>query len=140
MARFKGRKMLIVNVASECGYTPQYSALQELYENFSDQLVIIGFPSNDFGGQEPGTNEQIQAFCSRRFGVTFPLAAKVNIKGPEQHPVFRWLTRRTENGVLDSEVHWNFTKFLISPTGRLEAVLPSSVHPLDPQILNWITA
>lgn len=137
-ADFAGKKILIVNVASECGYTPQYAQLQELYEQCSDQLVIVGFPSNDFGGQEPGTDEQIQSFCTTRYGVTFPMAAKIHVTGQRQHPIYRWLTHKSENGVLDSTVNWNFHKFLLDEKGRLQQSLSSSVSPFDDVILEWV--
>ena len=137
---FKGKKILIVNVASECGYTKQYAQLQELYELHQENLVIIGFPSNDFGGQEPRSAEEIQQFCSSKFGVTFPLTTKVNIKSSPVHPIYEWLTKKSKNGVLDAEVKWNFNKFLINENGKLEKALPSSVTPLDEDILNWIEA
>lgn len=139
-ADYKGKKILIVNVASECGYTKQYAQLQELYELHNEKLVIIGFPSNDFGGQEPGTAAEIQEFCSSKFGVTFPLTTKVNIKSNPVHPIYDWLTQKSRNGVLDATVKWNFNKFLINENGVLEKALPSSVTPLDEEILNWIRA
>ncbi len=139
-ADYKGKKILIVNVASECGYTNQYAQLQELYELHSDKLVVIGFPSNDFGGQEPGTVAEIQEFCSSKFGVTFPLTTKVNIKSSPVHPIYEWLTQKSRNGVMDANVKWNFNKFLIDENGRLVKALPSSVTPLDEEILNWIGA
>lgn len=137
-AQFKGKKLIIVNVASQCGYTPQYQQLQELYDEFKDKLEIVGFPSNDFGGQEPGTNEEIQAFCEIRYGVTFPLSAKITIKGNLMHPVYQWLTQKSQNGVADSEVRWNFHKYLLDENGHLVKSLPSSVSPLDEQILDWL--
>ncbi len=137
-ANFKGKKMMVVNVASECGYTPQYQQLQELYEAFNDKLVIIGFPSNDFGGQEPGTNEEIKSFCSTRYQVSFPLAGKVKILGPKAHPVYQWLTQKGQNGVMDSEVKWNFNKFLLNEDGQLVKYYPSSVSPIDEAILDWV--
>lgn len=136
---FKGKKILVVNVASECGYTPQYQQLQELYENFSDKLAIVGMPCNDFGGQEPGTETDIQQFCSLRYGVTFPLTTKVGIV-ENQHPIFQFLTTGTENGLKDYTVKWNFYKFLLNTEGVLEKVLPSSVSPLDDFILDWVNA
>lgn len=139
-ARFAGRKIMVVNVASECGFTPQYQQLQELYSEFKDKLVIVGFPSNDFGGQEPGSNEEIKAFCTRRYGVTFPLGAKVEIKGPDAHPLYHWLTEKSRNGVSDAEVRWNFHKFLLDEHGCLVKDLPSSVSPLDEPVLDWISA
>lgn len=133
-AAFSGKKIIVVNVASECGYTPQYQQLQELYEGSGDRLVIVGFPANNFGGQEPGSNSDIQAFCNRRYGVTFPLAAKVDVA---THPVYQWLTRKSENGVLDSEVTWNFQKYLLDGQGCLVKCLPPSTSPLDDEILDW---
>lgn len=106
---------------------------------FQDHLVVVGIPCNDFGGQEPGDNEQIQAFCSVRFGVTFPLSTKLTIKGPNKHPLYSWLTNKAENGVLDADVRWNFTKFLLDENGCLLHAFPSSVSPLDEDILNLVT-
>jgi glutathione peroxidase len=133
---FAGKKILVVNVASECGFTPQYQQLQELYEEFEDKLTIVGFPANNFGGQEPGTNEQIQAFCTRRYGVTFPLSAKIDVT---THPIYRWLTQKSQNGVLDSEVTWNFQKYALDEEGRLVHVFPPSASPLDDEILSWLS-
>jgi glutathione peroxidase len=137
-ADFKGKKILVVNVASQCGYTPQYEQLQALYEEFKDKLTIVGFPCDDFGEQEPGTNEEISAFCSSRYGVRFPLAAKISIKGPSPHPIYQWLTRKERNGQMDSEVRWNFQKYLIDERGRLVGSLAPSVTPFSEQILDWI--
>ncbi len=134
----KGKKVLIVNTASECGYTPQYANLQVLYEKFSSDLVVIAFPCNQFGGQEPGTDNQISAFCELNYGVTFPLMAKVNVKGPDQHPVFAWLCRKDLNGVADVEIKWNFQKFAVNEDGVLAAVFPHTMEPLDADILDWI--
>jgi len=131
---------MIVNVASRCGFTPQYAQLQELYETYQDQLVIVGFPANDFGGQEPGTNQEIQSFCTTNYGVTFPMAAKIKITGPQQHPVYSWLTQKSRNGQRDSTVNWNFHKFLLDEQGQLVSSLPSSVSPFDDQILDWLNA
>ncbi len=139
-AAFRGKKIIVVNVASQCGYTSQYQQLQALYEEYSDRLVIVGVPSNDFGGQEPGSNGEIRAFCSANYGVSFPLAAKISIKGPSPHPLYEWLTRQTQNGVMDSEVRWNFQKYLLDEQGRLVKALPSSVEPFDEQVLEWIGA
>jgi len=139
-AQYKGKKLIIVNVASECGYTPQYQQLQELYNEFQDKLEIVGFPSNDFGGQEPGTNEEIQAFCEVRYGVTFPLSAKITVKEPNAHPIYQWLTHENKNGVADSEVRWNFHKYLLDENGQLVKSLPSAVSPLDEQILDWLNS
>ena len=137
-ASFAGKKVLVVNVASECGFTPQYQQLEELYEEFQDKLAIVGFPSNDFGGQEPGTNEEIRSFCSVNFGVKFPLSVKIAIKSPPVHPMYEWLTRKELNGVLDSEVTWNFQKYLLNEAGELVATHPSAVSPLDDAILDWV--
>ena len=134
MSDFAGRKMLIVNVASACGYTPQYQQLQELHEHFSDKLAVIGFPCNDFGAQESGSEAEIQAFCSVRFGVTFPLSAKIGIK-KNTHPIYQFLTQKALNGVTDSDVRWNFQKYLLNEKGELMQVFPSSVSPLDEAIM-----
>ncbi len=135
-ADLKGKKVLIVNTASECGYTPQYKDLQALYEKYSSMnFVIIGFPCNDFGGQEPGTGTEIKAFCTKNYGVTFPMMEKISIA---TSPVYKWLTSKAENGVLDATVKWNFNKFLIDEKGQLVKYLPSSVKPMDTEITNWI--
>ena len=139
MAALKGHKVMVVNTASECGYTPQYAQLEELWTKYRKQgFLVIGFPSNDFGGQEPGDEKQIAAFCSKNYGVSFPLMAKVHTKGPEQSPVYAWLTQRALNGVADSEVKWNFQKYLIDEEGHLVEMLPSAVEPLDPRVLQWL--
>ena len=135
MSDFAGRKMLIVNVASACGYTPQYQQLQELHEHFSDKLAVIGFPCNDFGAQESGSEAEIQEFCTVRFGVTFPLSAKIGIK-ENTHPIYQFLTQKTLNGVTDSTVRWNFQKYLLNEKGELMQILPSSVSPLDEAIID----
>ena len=137
LSHFKGKKMLIVNVASECGFTPQYQQLQELHETFGNKLVIIGFPANNFGGQEPGTDNEIREFCSLRYGVTFPLTKKIDVT---THPIYQWLTNKAQNGVLDSEVNWNFQKYLLDENGQLLRTLPSSTSPLDDSIIDWINA
>ncbi|HMQ59504.1 MAG TPA: glutathione peroxidase [Flavilitoribacter sp.] len=139
-ADFKGKKIMVVNVASECGFTPQYQQLQELYETFGDRLAIVGFPSNDFGGQEPGTHAEIKAFCTRHYGVSFPLTVKIHIKAPDTHPVYAWLTAKKANGVMDCEVQWNFWKFLLDENGRLVNCLPSNTSPFDESVLNWISS
>jgi glutathione peroxidase len=134
MADFKGKYVLCVNVASKCGYTPQYKQLQALYEKYQDRLVIVGFPCNQFLGQEPGTNEEIVTFCEKNYGVTFPLADKLDVKGKNQHPVYQWLTNKTLNGVSDGNVKWNFHKFLISPSGEWLGEYASGVDPLGDEI------
>ena len=128
---FAGKKILIVNVASECGFTPQYAQLQELYEHFSDKIAVVGFPCNDFGGQEPGDAAAIHNFCSVNYGVTFPLTEKVAILGKSPHPIYKWLTSKSKNGVLDSEVSWNFQKYLLDEEGKLVKMLPSNISPFD---------
>lgn len=128
-AHYKGKKILIVNTASKCGYTPQYAALEKLYEAHKDKLVIIGFPANNFGAQEPGTNAEIGAFCQRNYGVTFPMAAKISVKGDDMAPIYHWLTEKSANQLQDSEVEWNFQKYLIDEQGKLVAVFPSAVKP-----------
>lgn len=139
MAQFKGKKIMVVNTASECGYTGQYKQLQELYEAYKDKgFVVLGFPSNDFGGQEPGTEAEIGAFCQKNYGVTFPMMSKVSTKGDDQHPVYQWLTQKTQNGVDDFKVKWNFNKFLIDEQGRLVMYLPSGKDPLCDEVLNWL--
>jgi glutathione peroxidase len=139
LSQFKGKKIMFVNVASECGYTPQYTALQKVYEEYKDKLIIIGCPSNDFGGQEPGTSTEIVNFCKLNYGVTFPLTEKVGIKS-NTHILYQWLTQKAMNGVSDGQVKWNFTKFLIDEKGNWVKNLPSGVKPDDAQIIDWIKA
>ena len=137
-AAFAGRKVLVVNVASECGYTPQYAQLQELHEHFAGRLVVVGFPSNDFGGQESGSDADIRQFCTRRYGVTFPLAAKVKIA---ENPVYRWLQQKArDGGHPGAAVTWNFQKYLLDEQGRLLAVFPPACDPLDPELLKLLEA
>jgi glutathione peroxidase len=133
-SKFKGKKVLIVNTASECGYTPQYADLQKLYETYKSKLVIVGFPANNFGGQEPGSNTEIKEFCKKNYGVTFMMAEKVSVKGEDIHPLFKWLTHKSENGVMDAEIKWNFTKFLLDEKGKLIGVFPSKVNPNSEEI------
>ena len=133
-ASFKGKKILIVNTASECGYTPQYKDLEKLYETYNDKLVIIGFPANNFGGQEPGTNSEIKTFCAKNYGVSFPMAAKVSVKGDDMAPIYQWLTQKSKNGVLDAEIKWNFNKFLLDENGRMMYKFESSVTPMSEEI------
>ncbi len=131
---FKGKKILIVNTASECGYTPQYKDLEALYNQFKDKLVIVGFPSNDFGGQEPGSNDEIKTFCSKNYGVSFPMAAKVSVKGENTAPIYQWLTQKEKNGVLDASIKWNFNKFLLDENGIIISKFESSTTPLSKDI------
>ena len=136
-SQFEGKKILIVNVASECGYTPQYAQLEELYKAFKDKLVIIGIPCNDFGGQEPDSEEKIQEFCTIRYGVTFPLTEKVGIKS-NTHPIYEWLSNKSQNGVSDNEVTWNFCKFLLDEKGELLAFFPSATYPASEEIIDLV--
>lgn len=133
---FKGKKILIVNVASACGYTPQYKQLQELYEHNADKLVVVGVPCNDFGAQEPGTADEIASFCDLNFGVTFPLTQKLTILGEQRHPLYSFLTKKEINNVADSEVQWNFQKYLLDEHGQLIKVYSSAIEPLSDEILN----
>ncbi|MDX5339505.1 MAG: glutathione peroxidase [Cyclobacteriaceae bacterium] len=137
---FKGKKLLIVNVASKCGYTKQYAQLQELHENFGDKVLVLGFPANNFGGQEPGSNEEIKAFCDAEFGVTFPMFQKISVKGFDKHPLYRWLSDASQNGWNNEEPSWNFCKYFINEKGELVKFFPSSVNPLDEEILKMIEA
>ncbi|MFN8245649.1 MAG: glutathione peroxidase [Ferruginibacter sp.] len=131
---FRGKKILVVNTASECGYTPQYKDLEALFEQYKDKLVIVGFPANNFGGQEPGSNEEIKSFCQKNYGVSFPMAAKISVKGDDIAPIYQWLTHKDLNGVLDAEVKWNFNKFLLDEQGRLIGYFESRVNPLSDAI------
>ena len=135
----KGKKVMIVNVASECGLTPQYEQLQELYDTFGGETFqIIGFPANNFGAQEPGSEAEIAIFCSKNYGVTFPLMSKISVKGDDQHPLYQWLTREEQNGVADFEMLWNFQKFLIDEDGNVVRNVHPDVLPTDESILAWI--
>jgi glutathione peroxidase len=132
----KGKKVLIVNTASECGYTPQYKDLEALYQKYNTKnFTVIGFPCNDFGGQEPGSSAEIKTFCTKNYGVTFPMMGKISIA---TSPVYQWLTSKAQNGVLDATVKWNFNKFLIDENGKVVKHLASSVKPMDAEITNWI--
>ena len=137
-SKFKGKKILVVNTASKCGYTPQYEALEKVYEQYKDKLVIVGFPANNFGAQEPGSDGEIQEFCKARFGVKFPLASKVSVKGDDTAPIYKWLTSKAENGVLDASISWNFNKFLLDENGKMLAYFPSKVKPDDEEILKYL--
>lgn len=137
-ADLKGKRVLIVNTASECGYTPQYEQLQELYRKYGgDKFTIIGFPSNDFGGQEPGTDKEIQSFCQKNYGVSFPMMSKTPVTGNDKHPVYQWLTDKERNGRKTVKVQWNFNKFLVDENGEWVAYFPSDVEPLDERIVNF---
>ena len=137
-SQYKGKKVMIVNVASKCGYTKQYAALQELNEKYGDKIVVLAFPANNFGGQEPGSNEEIKEFCTANYGVTFPVFEKVSVKGFDKHPLYRWLSDPKMNGWNDEEPSWNFCKYILDEKGELLKFLPSSVTPLDEEILSLI--
>jgi len=137
-AKFKGKKILIVNTASECGNTPQYADLEALYKKYNGKLVIVGFPANDFGKQEPGDNKQIAEFCSKNYSVTFPMASKITVKGEEMAPIYKWLTRKQYNGFKDSEVKWNFQKYLINEKGQLVDVIAAGTKPNTPDVIKAI--
>lgn len=133
-ATFKGKKILVVNTASECGYTPQYKDLQALYEKYKDKLVIVGFPANNFGGQEPGSNTDIKSFCQKNYGVSFPMAAKISVNGEDIAPIYKWLSSKEQNAVLDATIKWNFNKFLLDENGHMIAYFPSRVTPMSEEI------
>jgi len=138
-ASLKGKKILIVNTASECGLTPQYKDLEAIYEKYkSNNFVIIGFPANNFGAQEPGSNEQIAKFCEMNYGVTFPMMSKISVKGNDMHELYKFLTQKSKNGLQDSEVEWNFQKYLINEQGELVKVVLPQVLPTDEAIVGWI--
>ena len=140
-ASLKGKKVIVVNTASKCGLTPQYEELEALYREYKDKgLVIVGFPANNFAGQEPGTNEEIASFCQKNYGVTFPMMAKISVKGDDMAPIYRFLTQKNKNGLEDSEVEWNFQKYLINENGELEKVVSPRTSPKDEEIVNWINA
>jgi glutathione peroxidase len=135
----KGKKILIVNTASECGLTPQYKDLETIYKSYKDlDFVIVGFPANNFGSQEPGSNEQIAKFCQMNYGVTFPMMSKISVKGKDIHEVYKFLTQKDKNGLQDSQVEWNFQKYLINEEGELIKVLSPRVLPTDSEIVDWI--
>ena len=147
---YKGKKIMIVNTASKCGNTPQYKDLEALYEKYKDKLVIIGFPANNFGSQEPGTNTEIKEFCTKNYGVTFPMAEKISVKGDDMAPIYKWLLEKSnelagnlseENPrkkFLENPVTWNFTKFLIDEKGNLIAVFHNKVNPMSEEVLNYL--
>ncbi|MBS1916314.1 MAG: glutathione peroxidase [Bacteroidetes bacterium] len=139
LAKYKGKKILIVNTASKCGFTPQYADLEKLYEKYKDKLVIIGFPANNFAQQEPGTNSEIKEFCMKNYGVSFPMAEKVDVIGANIHPLFKYLTEEAKKlGTTDPVIKWNFTKFLIDENGKLIAVFPSKVTPMSDEVTKYL--
>ncbi|WP_312820085.1 glutathione peroxidase [Kaistella carnis] len=137
-ADFKGKKILIVNTASECGFTPQYADLEKLSKDYADNLVVVGFPANNFGSQEPGSNKEIGAFCEKNFGVTFPMAAKVSVKGDDTAPIFKYLIEKELNGVKNTAILWNFTKFLIDENGHLIDSYISTTKPTSDSITKYL--
>jgi glutathione peroxidase len=139
-SEYKGKKLLIVNTASKCGYTPQYEDLQALHEKYGDKIVILGFPSNNFMGQEPGSNLQIAEFCTENYGVTFQMFAKLDVKGKDQHPLYKWLSSKDLNGWNDNAPSWNFCKYLIDENGKLVKFYKSGVKPMDQEIIDFVLA
>jgi len=140
-ATLKGKKVLIVNTASKCGLTPQYKDLQAIYDQYKDKgLVVVGFPANNFASQEPGTSEEIGAFCQQNYGVTFPMMEKISVKGDDMNEVYKFLTQKSKNGLQDSEVEWNFQKYLINEKGELEKVIAPRTLVTDTEVVNWIKA
>ena len=135
LSQYKGKKLLIVNVASECGYTPQYKELEELYKKHGNKVTVLGFPANNFGGQEPGTNEQIATFCEKNFGVTFPMFAKVSVKGDDTAPLYKFLADKSKNGAVSDAPTWNFCKYLVDEQGRVVAFYPSKVKPMSDELV-----
>ena len=135
---YRGKKLLIVNVASECGYTPQYAGLQQLHQKYGDKITILGFPANNFGGQEPGTNREIATFCKENYGVEFQMFEKISVKGEDMHPLYKWLSGKEFNGWNDKAPGWNFCKYLISDNGEMLKFYASGIKPMSDQILNDI--
>lgn len=139
LSSLKGKKVLVVNTASKCGYTPQYEQLESIYRNYgNDKFTVIAFPANNFGNQEPGSDAEVEEFCKKNYGVSFPIMSKISVKGNDMHPLYKWLTSKKENGVMDSEVKWNFQKYLIDENGKLVDVYESKVKPDDEKIVSWI--
>ena len=139
-SQLKGKKVMIVNTASKCGLTYQYEALQKLYSQYKDlNFVIVGFPSNDFLWQEPGSNDEIIEFCEQNYGVTFPMMSKVTVKGTKKHPIYQFLTQKSKNNYKDSRVTWNFQKYLINKDGRIEKIISPRTRPDSEEIVSWIT-
>ena len=139
-SRLKGKKVMIVNTASKCGLTYQYEALQKLYSEYKDlNFVIVGFPSNDFLWQEPGSNDEIIDFCEQNYGVTFPMMSKITVKGTKKHPIYQFLTQKSKNNYKDSRVTWNFQKYLVNKQGRVEKIISPRTRPDSEEIVSWIT-
>lgn len=141
LGSLKGKKAMIVNTASKCGLTPQYKQLQAMYETYeSEGFIIIGFPANNFMAQEPGSDTEIADFCEANYGVTFPMMSKIDVVGEKIHPIYKFLTQKEKNGVMDSKVTWNFQKYLLNEEGILEKVIDPRTSPDDPEVINWITS
>lgn len=139
LASLKGKKVMVVNTASKCGLTPQYKDLQTLYDTYKDtNFVIVGFPANNFMSQEPGTNKEISEFCTENYGVTFPMMSKISVKGDDMHPIYQFLTQKSKNGMEDSEVAWNFQKYLINENGEVVKVISPKTLPTDESVISWI--
>lgn len=139
LSSLKGKKVLVVNTASKCGFTPQYATLEKLYDTYKDRnFVIIGFPANNFAQQEPGTNSEIKEFCTKNYGVTFPMMSKISVKGADIDPLYKWLTLKSLNGVVDADVQWNFQKFMIDEQGKLVGFATPKEKPDSEKIINWI--
>ena len=138
LSNYKGKYILFVNVASKCGFTPQYKDLQKLYDAHRDQLVVVGLPCNQFGNQEPGSVQDIESFCEMNYGVTFPITEKINVKGSNQHPLYTWLTQKQKNGISNSKVKWNFQKYLVDPSGKLINYYYSMTSPTSSKIITHL--
>jgi glutathione peroxidase len=137
-SQYKGKKIMIVNTASKCGNTPQYKDLEALYEKYKDKLVIVGFPANNFLGQEPGSNEEIKEFCTKNYGVTFPMAEKISVKGDDTHELYKYLKAEADAKGFANPVTWNFGKFLINENGELVATFSPKTKPMSEEILKWL--
>src|SRR5204863_5693766 len=137
-SKFKGKKILVVNTASKCGFTPQYEALQKLYDKYKEKLVVVGFPANNFGAQEPGTNEEIKEFCTKNYGVTFPMAAKISVKGDDIAPIFAYLIDEAKKLGFNDPIKWNFTKFLLDENGKLLTVIFHKTSPLSEEVTKYL--
>jgi len=137
-SKFKGKKIMIVNTASKCGNTPQYAELEQLYEKYKDKLVIVGFPANNFGQQEPGSNEEIKEFCTKNYGVSFPMASKVSVKGDDVAPIYKYLTEEAKKLGFEDPVKWNFTKFLLDENGKLITVIHNKTKPMSEEVLKYL--
>ncbi len=138
LAKFKGKKMLLINVASQCGFTPQYKNLQELHKLYGDKVVLVGFPANNFGEQEPGTSNEIKEFCTKNYGVTFQMMEKISVKGNDVNPLYKWLSTKEENGTCTDSPNWNFCKYLIDEKGNIVKFFGSKVDPLSKDITSLL--